>query len=166
MSTNSSTNASEVAVFGAGCFWGVEEVFRTQPGVLSTTVGYAGGHTEHPTYEEVCTDLTGHAEVVRVTFDPTKISYEQLLRIFFQNHNPTCRNFQGPDFGSQYRSVIFYYSPDQKRLAEAMIASENASGRWAPRPIVTQVEPAPVFTPAEEYHQQYLAKRGMSSCHL
>ena len=158
--------ASDVATFGAGCFWGVEEVFRTFPGVLSTVVGYAGGHTEHPTYEEVCTDQTGHAEVVQITFDPTIVTYEKLLDVFFRNHNPTCLNYQGPDFGSQYRSVIFYHSPTQKKLAEDAIAREHASDHWGGRPVVTQVEKAPHVTPAEEYHQQYLLKRGMSSCHL
>lgn len=156
----------ETATFGAGCFWGVEEVFRRLPGVLSTAVGYAGGHTENPTYEEVCTSATGHAEVVQVTFDPSIVSYQKLLETFFQNHNPTCLNYQGPDFGSQYRSVIFFHSPDQKKLSEEAIAREGASNHWGGRPVVTQVEPAPHFTRAEEYHQQYLAKSGRSSCHI
>lgn len=162
----SSQPSPETVTFGAGCFWGVEEVFRTLPGVLSTVVGYAGGHTEYPTYEEVCTDQTGHAEVVQITFDPDQISYRKLLDVFFQNHNPTCLNYQGPDFGSQYRSVIFYHSVAQKKLAEEAITRESASDHWGGHPIVTQVEPAPHFTPAEEYHQQYLLKLGKSSCHL
>src|SRR3954470_15758115 len=135
---------SEKATFGAGCFWGVEESFRNLKGVLSTSVGYAGGTQENPTYRDVCTDKTGHAEVVEVEFDPSQVSYEQLLEVFWSNHNPTTLNRQGPDVGSQYRSVIFHYSPDQKAAAEKSKAEQDASGRF-PRPIVTQIEPAPTF---------------------
>lgn len=154
------------AMFGAGCFWGVEETFRTMPGVLATAVGYAGGHTEDPTYEQVCTDQTGHAEVVHVTFDASVVTYEELLRIFFGNHNPTCRNYQGPDFGSQYRSVIFTYGDDQKIAAEEAIRRASENPAWGGCPIVTEVLPAPTFYPAEDYHQKYLMKRGRGSCHL
>jgi peptide-methionine (S)-S-oxide reductase len=151
------------ATFGAGCFWGVEETFRQQKGVLSATVGYAGGATENPTYEDVCSSETGHAEVVEVEFDPAQISYERLLEVFWNNHNPTTLNRQGPDVGSQYRSVIFYHSPEQRLTAEAAKAALDQSKRF-PRPIVTQIEPAPAFYRAEEYHQQYLAKHGRSHC--
>jgi len=156
---------TETAMFGAGCFWGVEETFRTLPGVLKTEVGYSGGHTPNPTYEEVCTDKTGHAEVVRIVFDPTKITYSQLLNVFWQNHDPTTLNRQGPDYGTQYRSVIFTFSDEQKRLAEASKQRLTDEKRFT-RPIVTQIEPAGPFTRAEEYHQQYLKKRGLSNCHL
>jgi peptide-methionine (S)-S-oxide reductase len=154
---------TEKATFGAGCFWGVEETFRKLKGVTSTAVGYAGGTTEKPTYEDVCTDETGHAEVVQIEFDPGQISYAQLLEVFWSNHNPTTMNRQGPDVGTQYRSVIFYHSPEQKKIAEASKAKLAESGRF-PRPIVTQIESAPTFWRAEEYHQQYLAKRGQSHC--
>jgi peptide-methionine (S)-S-oxide reductase len=126
-------------------------------------VGYIGGKLDHPTYEQVCTDRTGHAEAVEVTFDPHVISYHDLLEIFWNNHNPTTLNRQGPDYGSQYRSAIFYYSPEQE--AEAKASRDAAQSRF-PRPIVTQIEPAPVFWPAEEYHQQYLEKRGQAHCHI
>jgi peptide-methionine (S)-S-oxide reductase len=151
------------ATFGAGCFWGVEETFRQQKGVLSATVGYAGGTTENPTYEDVCSSETGHAEVVEVEFDPAQISYERLLEVFWNNHNPTTLNRQGPDVGSQYRSVIFYHSPEQRLTAEASKAALDQSKRF-PRPIVTQIEPAPAVYRAAEYHQQYLAKHGRSHC--
>jgi peptide-methionine (S)-S-oxide reductase len=157
--------ATELATFGAGCFWGVEETFRTMPGVIATAVGYAGGHTDHPTYKDVCTDQTGHAEVVQVTYDPSKIGYETLLKTFWENHNPTTLNRQGPDTGSQYRSVIFYHSPAQEAAARASI-EQLEKARTFPRPIVTQLEAAPVFHAAEEYHQQYLKKRGMGACHI
>lgn len=153
---------TELATFGAGCFWGVEETFRQLPGVVRTAVGYAGGHTVNPTYREVCTDRTGHAEVVQVEYDPAQVSYEQLLEVFWGAHDPTQVNRQGPDFGTQYRTVIFYHSPEQEAAARASKAALEASGK----PIATQIEPAPAFYPAEEYHQQYLAKRGMSSCHI
>ncbi len=153
----------EVAVFGAGCFWGVEEAFRTLPGVLKTEVGYTGGRTENPTYREVCSHTTGHAEVVRVEFDPEKVSYDQLLDIFWAEHDPTQLNRQGPDIGDQYRSVIFYQSPEQEAAAQASLEKHRDDYR---KPVVTQIVPAVAFYPAEEYHQQYLAKRGASSCHL
>jgi peptide-methionine (S)-S-oxide reductase len=154
---------TEKAMFGAGCFWGVEETFRNLKGVISTTVGYAGGTKESPSYEDVCTDETGHAEVVEVEFDPAQISYDQLLDVFWSNHNPTTLNRQGPDAGTQYRSVIFFHSPEQKTAAEASKQKLEKSGRF-PRPIVTQIEPAPKFWRAEEYHQQYLRKRGQTRC--
>jgi len=153
----------EKATFGAGCFWGVEELFRNTMGVISATSGYAGGATENPTYEQVCSHDTGHAEVVEVEFDPTQVSYEHLLDVFWSNHNPTTRNRQGPDVGSQYRSVVFYHSPEQKAAAEKKMEELDKSGRF-PRPIVTQIEPAPPFYRAEEYHQQYLRKHGRSHC--
>jgi peptide-methionine (S)-S-oxide reductase len=141
----------------------VEEAFRTLPGVLSATSGYTGGKTENPTYEDVCSHTTGHAEVVRVEYDPERISYDDLLNVFWENHDPTTPNRQGPDIGDQYRSAIFYHTPDQKAAAEASIARLNASGKYR-RPIVTEVTAAPTFYPAEEYHQQYLARRGRTSC--
>lgn len=148
---------TETATFAAGCFWGVEETFRTTAGVLSTMVGYIGGHTENPTYKEVCTDSTGHAEAVQIEFDPEKVSYEQLLEIFWANHNPTTLNRQGPDFGSQYRSAIFYHSADQEARARASL--QKAQSRFD-RPIVTQIVPVAPFYKAEEYHQQYVLKSG------
>jgi len=154
---------TEKAMFGAGCFWGVEATFRNVNGVTNAAVGYAGGKTDDPTYEDVCSDETGHAEVVEVEFDPTKVRYEQLLDVFWSSHNPTTLNRQGPDVGSQYRSVIFYYTPEQKTAAEESKAKLEKSGRF-PRPIVTQIEPAPKFHRAEEYHQRYLEKRGQSHC--
>jgi peptide-methionine (S)-S-oxide reductase len=154
-----------LATFGAGCFWGVEEVFRTTPGVTKTTVGYEGGQMENPTYEDVCTDATGHAEVVQIEFDPSKVTYERLLDIFFSNHNPTTLNRQGPDVGTQYRSAIFYHDEAQKKQAEAAKEKWNTSGRWD-KPVVTSLEKAQVFYKAEDYHQQYLAKRGLSTCHI
>ena len=157
--------ASEKATFGAGCFWGVEETFRNLKGVLSTAVGYAGGTTENPTYEEVCTDKTGHAEVVEIEFDPSQITYDQLLDVFWSSHDPTTLNRQGPDVGTQYRSVIFYHSPQQEAAARASKEKLQRSGRFK-RPVVTQIEPAPKFWRAEEYHQRYLAKRGQSHCAL
>lgn len=153
------------ATFGAGCFWGVEETFRATPGVTDTAVGYEGGTMENPTYKDVCTDRTGHAEVVQVEYDPEKVSYEDLLTVFFENHDPTTMNRQGPDIGTQYRSVVFYHTPEQKEAAEKRIAELEAAGRYK-RPIVTQVVPAQPFYRAEEYHQKYLAKRGLSSCHI
>jgi peptide-methionine (S)-S-oxide reductase len=154
-----------LATFGAGCFWGVEEAFRTLDGVTATAVGYEGGARENPTYEQVCTDRTGHAEVVQVEYDPERISYDALLDVFWSNHDPTQLNRQGPDFGTQYRTVIFYHTPEQQAAAEASKARLDASGRFR-RPIVTQIVPAETFYRAEEYHQQYLAKRGRRSCHL
>jgi peptide-methionine (S)-S-oxide reductase len=154
---------TEKATFGAGCFWGVEENFRTLKGVTSTAVGYAGGAKDNPSYEDVCSDETGHAEVVQVEFDPSQIGYAELLNVFWSNHNPTTPNRQGPDVGSQYRSVIFYHSPEQKAAAEASKEKLAASGKFD-RQIVTQIEPAPKFWRAEEYHQRYLQKRGQSHC--
>jgi peptide-methionine (S)-S-oxide reductase len=155
----------KTATFGAGCFWGVEEAFRNVPGVVETAVGYSGGHTEDPTYRDVCTDTTGHAEVVQVTYDPEKVSYDTLLDVFWANHDPTTLNRQGPDVGTQYRSAIFYQDDAQKAVAEASKARLQASGRFR-RPTVTEITPASAFYRAEEYHQRYLAKRGQSSCHL
>lgn len=154
---------SEKATFGAGCFWGVEETFRNVKGVLSTSVGYAGGTQQNPTYQDVCTDKTGHAEVVEVEFDPSQVSYDELLDVFWSNHNPTTLNRQGPDVGRQYRSVIFYHSPEQQASAHASKEKLEKSGRFN-RPIVTQIEPAPTFWRAEEYHQHYLQKRGQAHC--
>jgi peptide-methionine (S)-S-oxide reductase len=153
----------EKATFGAGCFWGVEAVFRQTNGVKDAAVGYAGGKVENPTYEDVCSDETGHAEVVEVIFDPSEVSYAELLDVFWRNHDATTRNRQGPDVGSQYRSVVFYHSPEQKAAAEAKLVELEKSGRFR-RPIVTQIEPAPPFYRAEEYHQQYLAKHGRTHC--
>jgi peptide-methionine (S)-S-oxide reductase len=155
----------EVATFGAGCFWGVEETFRQLTGVTKTEVGYSGGNFEDPGYKDVCSGETGHAEVVRIEFDPQKISYDALLKVFWQNHDPTTLNRQGPDIGTQYRSVIFYHSDQQRLQAERSLAEISSSGRFS-RPIVTVIEPAGEFYRAEEYHQQYLAKRGLSSCHI
>ena len=157
--------ATEKAVFGAGCFWGVEARFSEMSGVLDTAVGYEGGTLEHPTYREVCTDKTGHAEVVQVTFDPARIAYETLLDAFFALHDPTQLNRQGPDWGSQYRSVIFAATDEQAAQAHDKIAELNASGTFR-KPIVTLVSPSTTFWKAEEYHQKYLEKRGMVSCHI
>jgi peptide-methionine (S)-S-oxide reductase len=154
---------TEKATFGAGCFWGVEETFRNLKGVVSTAVGYAGGRKESPSYEDVCGDGTGHAEVVEVEFDPSQVNYNELLDVFWSNHNPTTLNRQGPDVGTQYRSVIFYHSPEQKAAAEASKKKIDQGGRFR-QPVVTQIEPAPTFWRAEEYHQRYLAKRGQSHC--
>lgn len=153
-------------MFGAGCFWGVEEAFRTLPGVLSTAVGYAGGSVKNPTYEQVCTDETGHAEVVQVEFNSKIISYEKLLHTFWDNHNPTQLNRQGWDVGKQYRSVIFYQDEKQKIAAEKSKKELEKSGKWGDKKIVTSIEPAPPFYKAEEYHQKYLFKRGKTSCHV
>ena len=153
------------ATFGAGCFWGVEEAFRQVKGVASTAVGYMGGSLSNPTYEDVCTDRTGHAEVVQVEYDPAEVSYEQLLERFWQIHDPTTLNRQGPDFGTQYRSVVFYHTPEQRATAEARKQDLQQSGRFA-RQIVTEILPASTFWRAEEYHQRYLAKHGRAHCHL
>jgi peptide-methionine (S)-S-oxide reductase len=155
----------EKATFGAGCFWGVEEAFRNLDGVTSTRVGYSGGTYENPTYEDVCSGTTGHAEVVEVEFDPARISYDQLLEVFWAIHDPTSLNRQGPDVGTQYRSVIFVHGPEQQRAALASKGRLAQSHRHAGQPIVTAIEPAGPFWQAEEYHQQYLAKRGQgASC--
>ena len=155
----------EIATFGAGCFWGVEVTFRNIAGVLDAAVGYTGGSTERPTYEEVCSDDTGHAEVVQVTFDPDRVTYDRLLDVFFASHDPTTPNRQGPDVGRQYRSAIFHHSEAQRAAAEAARARWDASGRFG-RPIVTEISPAAPFWRAEEYHQRYLEKRGLASCHV
>ena len=149
------------ATFGAGCFWGVEADFRRIHGVTATAVGYAGGSVPNPTYEQVCTDRTGHAEVVEVEFDPERVSYEELLDVFWRAHDPTQLNRQGPDVGSQYRSVIFVQDEEQRRAAEASLQREQS--RHA-RPIVTRIEDAPPFWRAEDYHQRYLEKRGLARC--
>ena len=153
------------ATFAAGCFWGVEATFRQIPGVTGTRVGYTGGETANPTYKDVCTDGTGHAEAVEVDYDPAKVSYEQLLDVFWENHDPTQLNRQGPDFGTQYRSAIFYYSPEQEQLAKSSKQQLEKSGQYS-RPIVTQIVPAATFYEAEDYHQQYLEKRGLATCHI
>jgi peptide-methionine (S)-S-oxide reductase len=153
------------ATFGAGCFWGVEETFRQIPGVIETAVGYIGGSLPNPTYEDVCSKTSGHAEVVEVEYDPSVVRYEQLLDVFWSAHDPTTLNRQGPDVGTQYRSAIFYHDDEQKVLAETSKKRLDESGRFR-RPIVTEITPAPAFWPAEDYHQKYLAKRGRSSCHL
>jgi peptide-methionine (S)-S-oxide reductase len=151
------------ATFAAGCFWGVEELFRKQPGVINTQVGYIGGHTQKPTYKDVCSDQTGHAEAVEIEYNPEEISYETLLNLFWNNHNPTTLNRQGPDIGTQYRSAIFFHTPDQEKLALASKAELENSKKF-PREITTQILPASEFYPAEDYHQQYLAKQGRSHC--
>ena len=156
----------EKATFGAGCFWGVEVAFANIPGVTATAVGYEGGKKDAPTYRDVCTDTTGHAEVVELDFDPAKVGFEALLDAFFSLHDPTQLNRQGPDWGTQYRSAVFYHSPEQKAAAEAKITELNASGRFNPKRVVTKVEPAQTFWRAEEYHQRYLEKRGLASCHI
>jgi peptide-methionine (S)-S-oxide reductase len=155
---------TEKATFGAGCFWGVEETFRKLKGVTATAVGYMGGTLDKPTYEQVCTARTGHAEVVQLEYDPSQVSYDQLLDVFWTNHNPTTLNRQGPDEGSQYRSAIFYHSPEQQATATASRDKQQGGGRFR-RPIVTEITPAATFHRAEEYHQRYLEKRGVSSCH-
>src|ERR1700736_2196609 len=153
----------EKATFGAGCFWGVEAEFRQAPGVVSTAVGYMGGHLDHPTYQDTCTGKTGHAEVVQVEFDPAKVSYDALLHVFWDNHDPTTLNRQGPDVGTQYRSVIFYHTPEQQAAATVSKQSRQLDSR---KPIVTAIEPAQEFWRAEEYHQQYLEKRGLAHCRI
>jgi peptide-methionine (S)-S-oxide reductase len=152
------------ATFAAGCFWGVEEAFRRTPGVTETAVGYMGGHLDNPTYQAVCTDRTGHAEAVQVEFDPSRISYQQLLDLFWQIHDPTTLNRQGPDVGTQYRSVIFYHDEAQKAAATASLERLQAKGSLR-RPIVTQVTAATTFWRAEQYHQKYVQKHGGGSCH-
>ena len=157
--------ATEKAMFGAGCFWGVEQTFREVPGVIDAVSGYSGGHMDHPTYKDVCTDETGHAEVVEVTYDPEKVKYEQLLDVFWKMHDPTQVNRQGPDFGKQYRTVIFFHSPEQEQAAKASKEALAKSGRFS-KPIATSIEPAQKFWPAEDYHQRYLEKRGLRHCHI
>ncbi len=156
----------EKATFGAGCFWGVEAAFAAIPGVTGTAVGYEGGSLERPSYKDVCTHRTGHAEVVEVEFDPEQLGFGQLLDAFFTLHDPTTLNRQGPDWGTQYRSVIFFHSAGQEAEARAKIELLAAEGRFQSRRIVTQVEPAQTFWRAEDYHQRYLEKRGQASCHI
>jgi len=153
------------ATFGAGCFWGVEAAFRQIEGVTQTAVGYAGGHLENPTYKDVCTGATGHAEVVQVDFEPQRVSYDALLAVFWQCHDPTTLNRQGPDIGSQYRSVIFCHGDEQQSGAVASKDKLDQSGRYT-RAVVTQIDPFGTFYRAEDYHQQYLEKRGQASCHI
>lgn len=155
----------QTATFGAGCFWGVEAAFREIPGVVDTAVGYMGGSLPNPTYKDVCTDLTGHAEVVQIEFDESRVSYEQLLDVFWRIHDPTSLNRQGPDVGTQYRSVIFFHTPEQERAARESLRRLESSGRYS-KPIVTEIAPAQTFWRAEEYHQRYLEKRGLKHCHL
>ena len=143
------TESVDKATFGAGCFWGVEETFRAIPGVVKTSVGYMGGSLQNPTYQDVCTDRTGHAEVVHVEYDPAQVSYDDLLNVFWENHDPTTRNRQGPDWGTQYRSAIFCHSPEQETAARASKERMDKSGRWT-RPIVTLIEPASAYWPAED----------------
>ncbi|HXM15117.1 MAG TPA: peptide-methionine (S)-S-oxide reductase MsrA [Candidatus Eremiobacteraceae bacterium] len=156
---------TEIATFGAGCFWGVEAAFIRVPGVIEAVSGYSGGHKENPTYKEVCTDETGHAEVVQVTYDSSKVSFERLLEVFWGMHDPTQVNRQGPDFGSQYRTAIFFHTPEQEASAKKVKAELNASGKFK-RPIATEITAAGPFYRAEEYHQKYLEKRGATSCHF
>lgn len=153
----------EKATFAAGCFWGIEEIFRQVKGVIDTKVGYIGGDTINPTYHEVCSSRTGHAEAVQITFDPNQVPYDTLLEIFWNNHNPTQINRQGPDVGTQYRSVIFFHSEVQKNLALKSKKALEDLGKYNAA-IATHIEPAPTFYPAEDYHQHYLAKRGVSHC--
>jgi peptide-methionine (S)-S-oxide reductase len=154
---------TEKATFGAGCFWQVEVEYRNTPGVTDVAVGYEGGDVEQPTYEQVCTSRTGHAEVVEVDFDPDEVPYEQLVERFFELHDPTQLNRQGPDVGSQYRSAVFFHSPEQREVAEAV--KERAQANFK-KPIVTEIEPATAFWPAEDYHQRYLEKRGLATCRI
>ncbi len=153
------------ATFGAGCFWGVEATFRNIDGVLATEVGYSGGTTEDPTYTDVCADRTGHAEVVSVDYDPEQISYEKLLDVFWDSHDPTTRNQQGPDIGTQYRSVVFTHNEQQEKAARASKERLESSGRYA-NLIVTEIVPAATFYRAEEYHQRYLEKQGLATCSI
>ncbi len=153
----------ETATFGAGCFWGVEEAFRLLEGVVATAAGYAGGTTDDPTYKEVCSGRSGHAEVVRVEFDPARVTYEKLLELFWSIHDPTQLDRQGPDVGSQYRTVIFHHDDRQRDAATASREAVEKSGRFA-RPVVTRIEPASTFWRAEDYHQQYIARGGAGAC--
>ncbi len=153
------------ATFGAGCFWGVEAAFRQVPGVLLTAVGYSGGTLENPTYRDVCGGRTGHAEVVEVEYDPGRVSYEQLLDVFWENHDPTTLNRQGPDVGEQYRSAVYFHDADQEAAARGSKQELEKSGRHR-RPVVTEITAAAPFWRAEDYHQQYLEKRGLASCKI
>ncbi len=154
---------TQKATFGAGCFWGVEAEFRRVEGVVSTSVGYEGGTLANPTYRDVCSNRTGHAEVVEVVYDPARVSYGELLNVFWENHDPTQLNRQGPDVGTQYRSVIFFHGPEQQAEAIASKEERERGGRYR-RPIVTEIVAASTYYPAEDYHQQYLEKRGLASC--
>jgi len=163
--TNRKIDSLEIATFGAGCFWGVEETFRKLKGVKETAVGYSGGTFPNPTYEDVCAGDTGHAEAVEIKCDPSMISYEDLLSVFWVSHNPTTLNRQGPDIGEQYRSVIFFHTKEQELAARKSKEVLAKSGKWCD-PIVTEIVPFKTFYRAEEYHQQYLSKRGLGSCHF
>ncbi|MBA2449514.1 MAG: peptide-methionine (S)-S-oxide reductase MsrA [Chloroflexi bacterium] len=154
---------TQKATFGAGCFWGVEATFREVPGVVAAAVGYAGGTLENPTYKDVCSGRTGHAEVVEVEYDPARAGYDDLLTVFWENHDPTTPNRQGWDVGTQYRSAIFFHSPEQEAIARASKAERERSGKYR-KPIVTEITPASAFYRAEEYHQQYLEKQGLAHC--
>jgi peptide-methionine (S)-S-oxide reductase len=156
----------QLATFAAGCFWGVEESFRRIKGVKSTMVGYTGGRLANPRYKDVCTDLTGHAEAIQVQYDPEEITYEELLKVFWSTHNPTTKNRQGPDVGSQYRSVIFYHTPEQELSARRSIEELEKSGRFSNNRIVTEIVPATAFYKAEEFHQKYYQKWGGGSCYF
>jgi len=156
---------TQKATFGAGCFWGVEAAFRKIKGVVSTAVGYSGGTLPNPAYKDVCTDRTGHAEVVEVTYDPARVSYEGLLKVFWEAHNPTTLNRQGPDIGSQYRSAIFFHNAEQEAQARTSKEQLQKSGKYK-KPIVTEIVPAAPFYRAEEYHQRYLEKQGIDTCHF
>jgi len=157
--------STEKAVFAAGCFWGVEEAFRRIPGVIDTQVGYTGGKTANPTYKEVCTGTTGHAEAVEVVFDPAQVPYQKLVEFFFRMHDPTQVDRQGPDTGTQYRSAVFYHSPEQKTAAEAVRTALDKSGKYK-KPVATQILPAAPFYRAEEVHQRYFEKNGGPACHI
>jgi peptide-methionine (S)-S-oxide reductase len=156
---------SQTATFAAGCFWGVEAAFRQVPGVVDTAVGYTGGSLPNPTYEDVCTDRTGHAEAVRVEFDPSKVSYGELLDVFWENHDPTTKNRQGPDVGTQYRSAIFVHDAEQEKVASESRNRQEKNGKFR-RPIVTEIVPETEFWRAEDYHQRYLEKRGLAHCKI
>ncbi len=155
----------EKATFAAGCFWGVEAAFRQMEGVTATRVGYTGGDFKNPTYKDVCSGTTGHAEAVEVEYDPSKVTYEELLKVFWENHDPTTLNRQGPDVGTQYRSAVFFLTPEQEAAAKASKEKLQKNGRYK-RPIVTEINPALEFYPAEDYHQQYLEKRGLAHCRI
>ncbi len=163
--TEAKNKKYEKATFGAGCFWGVEDIYMQVKGVKKTTVGYLGGDYKNPTYKDVCTGKTGHAEVVEIEFDPRKVSYEELLDLFWRMHDPTTLNRQGPDVGTQYRSAIFYHSQKQKLAAQKSKESQAKSGYWK-KPIVTEITPTSKFYKAEEYHQEYFKKNGLPSCHV
>jgi len=155
----------EKATFAAGCFWGVEAAFRQIEGITATRVGYTGGDFKNPTYKDVCSGTTGHAEAVEVEYDPSKVTYEELLKVFWENHDPTTLNRQGPDVGTQYRSAVFFLTPEQEAAAKASKEKLQRNGKYK-RPIVTEINPASEFYPAEDYHQQYLEKRGLAHCRI